>query len=162
MAIQTEALLHVALVTDQLERMEAFYQDVFGARTLKRLDLDSERFAAGVGVPGATAVTVHLLVPGAEVVLELTRYRAVQPAAPGAPANAAGWRHIAFRVPDLAAAAKELADRGVPVVGEGPVVVDRPAAAAGTGFLYLRDPDGNIVELIQPPAPAPTPEGDQA
>ncbi|MER5353617.1 VOC family protein [Kitasatospora sp. NPDC002551] len=153
MAIRTEALLHVAVVTRDVERLSAFYQEVLGAQLLKRLELRSPRFAAGVGVPGAEAVTVHLRVPGADTVVELTEYRRGEDGTPKAPANAEGWRHIAFRVPDLAAAAEELRRLGLPIEGEGPVVVDLPVEAAGTGFLYFRDPDGNIIELIEPPGP---------
>jgi catechol 2,3-dioxygenase-like lactoylglutathione lyase family enzyme len=151
MAIECGGLLHVAMVTGDVDRLRDFYADLFGAEVLKTLDLRTARFAEGVGVPGATARTVHLRLPGAETVLELTQYaRAAPSGQPRAPADTTGLRHIALRVADIAAAAGELHRRGVEVVG-GPVEVDAPAEAKGTRFLYFRDPDGNLVELIQPP-----------
>ncbi|MZE78364.1 VOC family protein [Streptomyces xinghaiensis] len=159
MAIAVGGLLHVAVVTPDLDRMAAFYTGLFGAEVVKDLSLTTPVFGEGVGVPGATARTVHLRLPGASTVVELTQYAAHHPAAdPRAPANAPGLRHLALRVDDIGAAAGELRARGHEVVG-GPVEVDRPAAARGTWFLYFRDPDGNLVELIEPPSRTPAAGG---
>ncbi|GLW70771.1 hypothetical protein Kpho02_30700 [Kitasatospora phosalacinea] len=153
MTVDVTGVLHIALVTPDLERLVRFWTELFGAEEVKRLELTAPWFGAGVGVPGATATTVHLRVPGAATVVELTHYhRGVAPNDPAAPSNTAGLRHLALAVADLAAAEKELRARGVEVVG-GPVEVDAPEAARGVKFLYLRDPDGNLVELIEPPAP---------
>ncbi|WP_103533564.1 VOC family protein [Streptomyces sp. SM11] len=155
MTIKVHGLLHVAMVTEDIDRLTAFYTGLLGAEETKRLELTSHRFAEGVGVPGARATTVHLRIPGAQTVLELTEYeRSVRPDTASAPSNATGLRHLALAVSDIAAATAELRDRRVEIVG-GPVEVDAPAEARGVRFLYFRDPDGNLVELIQPPA-APT------
>ncbi|MFE9775786.1 VOC family protein [Streptomyces sp. NPDC005931] len=155
MTITVHGLLHVAVVTEDIDRLTAFYVGLLGAEVAKRLELTSPRFAEGVGVPGAKATTVHLRIPGAHTVLELTQYeRSVLPDPAAAPSNTTGLRHIALAVPDIAAAAAELRDRRIEVVG-GAVEMDAPAEARGVRFLYFRDPDGNLVELIQSPT-APT------
>lgn len=152
MTIKVHGLLHVAMVTEDIDRLTAFYTGLLGAEVAKRLELTSPRFAAGVGVPDARAITVHLRIPGAHTVLELTEYAwSVRPDTGSAPSNTTGLRHIALAVADISEAVAELRDRRIEVVG-GPVEMDAPAEARGVRFLYFRDPDGNLVELIQPPA----------
>ncbi|MFF0789359.1 VOC family protein [Streptomyces spiralis] len=152
MAIEISGLLHVAVVTRDIDRMTAFYRELFGARVVKELRLTTPVFGEGVGVPGARARTVHLRIPGADTVVELTMYdRHRATGDERAPANTPGLRHLALRTTGIEAAEAELRAWGAEIVG-GPVEVDEPAAARGTRFLYVRDPEGNLVELIQPPA----------
>lgn len=152
MTIAVRGLLHVAVVTDDLDRLASFYTELFGAEEIKRLHLTSPRFAAGVGVPDGRATTVHLGIPGAQTVVELTQYHEPGRSADrNARSDTPGMRHLALRVDDIAAAVLELRDRGVEVVG-GPVEMDEPPSAKGVRFLYCRDPDGNLIELIEPPA----------
>ena len=75
------------------------------------------------------------------------------PATPEAPATVAGGvDHVclSIRCDDLAKAADELRRRGVAI--EGDVVQRRGAYGTGPS-LYVRDPDGHIVELKPRPAP---------
>lgn len=151
MGVKIDAILHLGVVTRDIDRMVAFYTDVFGAQLVKELSLTTPRFGQGVGVPGATARTVHLRIPGASTVVELTQYAEHQDVGdPRAQANTPGIRHFALRTSDIAGACDELNARGYEVVG-GPVEVDEPPSARGTRFLYFRDPEGNLIELIEPP-----------
>jgi len=66
--------------------------------------------------------------------------------APAAPPGGRGLDHVclSIRCPDLGALREDLVARGVAVEGE---VVER-RGAYGTGpSLYLRDPDGHLIEL---------------
>jgi catechol 2,3-dioxygenase-like lactoylglutathione lyase family enzyme len=56
-----------------------------------------------------------------------------------------GWRHLALRVPSIAAAKTELARRGVTFTEE-----PRPAAGGGQ-VLFFRDPEGNLLHLVERP-----------
>ncbi|MFQ3320230.1 MAG: lactoylglutathione lyase [Natronomonas sp.] len=53
------------------------------------------------------------------------------------------WDHLAVKVDDVDAAFEEIDDHGV--VKEP---ADQPAAGARTAF--LKDPDGHVIELIEP------------
>ena len=57
-----------------------------------------------------------------------------------------GWRHLALRVDDLAAAKETLRERGV--------VFHENAKPAGGGgrVLFFRDPEGNLFHLVERPA----------
>ena len=57
-----------------------------------------------------------------------------------------GYTHIALEVPDLSAAREELDRLGIPLSG-GPI------DAGDAGFLFIRDPDLNTVEINQPQSP---------
>ena len=57
-------------------------------------------------------------------------------------ANAASRRHIAYDVPDLDAAERELRRRGLDIIP------DRQPTAGHRRF-YLRDPGGNRIEISQ-------------
>lgn len=62
--------------------------------------------------------------------------------------RAQGYGHWALEVDDLDAAFARL-------TGYGAEAVSTPAAAIqpGARFAYVKDPEGNLIELIQPPAP---------
>jgi catechol 2,3-dioxygenase-like lactoylglutathione lyase family enzyme len=59
-----------------------------------------------------------------------------------------GNAHLCFLVPDLDAVYARLVPTGVSFFSP-PVVVDTGANAGGKG-LYLRDPDGIVLELFEP------------
>ena len=113
----TELTLRVA----DLERVQAFYQDVLG---FARLDMP----------PG----TVALAPPGASEALVVLH--AAAHAAPR-PRDAAGLFHVAFLFPDRAALARAL---------QRVVDLDVPIGSADHGVsqaIYLSDPEGNGIEL---------------
>jgi catechol 2,3-dioxygenase-like lactoylglutathione lyase family enzyme len=62
-------------------------------------------------------------------------------------AGRSGWHHLAFEVGDVDAAFAELVDRGVAVHSPPESF---PAAAPTMRIAFLADPDGNLVELVQP------------
>jgi catechol 2,3-dioxygenase-like lactoylglutathione lyase family enzyme len=61
--------------------------------------------------------------------------------------RAQGYGHWALEVDDLDAAFAQL-------TGHGAAAVSPPAAAVqpGAKFAYVKDPEGNLIELVQPPA----------
>jgi catechol 2,3-dioxygenase-like lactoylglutathione lyase family enzyme len=65
-------------------------------------------------------------------------------ALPPSHAGVRGYTHLTLEVLDLDAATKTLATRGV-TPALGPV----PVGALGVKVLFLRDPEGNMVELLQ-------------
>jgi len=128
---------HVALTTRDFARLRAFY-----AETL------------GLPVVGAFAGYNIVFLAAGSTTIELIEE---EPPADGADgADRAGWNHLALEVEDVDAAYAELAARGVffTVVPE-----DFPPEAPALRIAFLRDPDGNLVELVQPlgvryPSPA--------
>lgn len=59
--------------------------------------------------------------------------------------RAPGYTHVALQIRDVREAATRLTQLGIRIT-EGPV-----RFGDGSTSLFVRDPDGNVVELSQPP-----------
>lgn len=129
MDLSPKAVLETSLYVNDLDRAVAFYEGVLGLRRI-----EDGYFAGGRGA----ALQVG---DGASVLLlfraEITRAGGELPAH-----GATGPGHVAFRVEaeELSRWRQRLRDKGVPIEKEF-AFGDHPPS------LYLRDPDGNSLEL---------------
>jgi len=127
---------HVSLSVADLGTQEAWYRSALGlTRTDERLDLPE----AGV----RTAVLSN----GAGLRVELTERAGSSPVLypdPYAATAVQTFTHLALQVPDLDDAFERLtAEYGAPAVTE-----PGPGATPGMRYAYIRDPEGNLIELI--------------
>ena len=139
---------HVNLTGRDWRRLAAFYTDVFGCefvppeRDYRGSDLD-----AATGLAGAHLTGAHLRLPGhgdAGPTLEIYQYDAIAEH-PGLVVNRPGFGHIAFQVPEVAAAVEAVTAAGGGRVGE--LVTLQTSDGRRVTWCYASDPDGNIVEL---------------
>lgn len=102
---------------------------------------------AGTGVAGARLHGMHMRLPGAGPdgpTLEIFEYS--EPAADVAQVvNRPGFAHIAFAVDSVVEAREHVLSHGGSAVGD--VVTVAISATAKVTWCYVRDPEGNIVEL---------------
>jgi catechol 2,3-dioxygenase-like lactoylglutathione lyase family enzyme len=64
----------------------------------------------------------------------------------------AGTAHLALGVTDLRGLHARLVAAGVDIVSSaGPVTITAGGGWEGATVLYVRDPDGNVIELIERP-----------
>jgi catechol 2,3-dioxygenase-like lactoylglutathione lyase family enzyme len=132
---------HVGVTVRDLDRAVAFYRDAFGLELLDRFTVSGEAFATGVGVPGATGSFAHLDAGGTR--LELVAYDP-EGDPMGRPAvNRPGTAHLGFEVADVDAAAADLPP-------DAERLSDPQTTDSGTRICFVRDPEGNLVELIDP------------
>ncbi len=125
-------VLETALYVDDLGRAARFYEDVLGLKTLAQ-DARFRAYDAGprsvllVFQRGATLETVRM--PGGTI----------------PPHDGHGPLHIAFAIDaaDLAAWEERLGQYGVPIEG-------RTVWPRGGHSLYVRDPDGHLLEFATP------------
>jgi len=141
---------HTSFTISNLERSLVFWRDVLGCEVLATQEKEGGYLAAIVGDPRAHVRMAHLRVPGGEHVIELFEYVAPDGETMDVQPWNVGASHICFLVEDLPAVYEELVERGVTSFVSPPVEVDTGVNAGGYG-LYLRDPDGVIVELFQAP-----------
>ncbi len=133
---------HVHLKVADLDRALGFYRDVLGFQLMQRMGSQAAFLGAG----------------GYHHHLGLNTWESRGGTSP--PPGSTGLYHVAIRYPDrrsLADAHRRLERAGVPV--------DSAADHGVSEALYLRDPDGNGVELYcdRPPERWPrTPTGDLA
>jgi lactoylglutathione lyase len=142
------SLHHTGLTVRDLPRSLAFYRDVLGMEVLFEQEKEGGYLAAIVGYPDAHVRMAHLAFPGDDHRLELFEYVAPEPRGePGEPRDV-GITHVCLRVDDVDALVDRLQRAGATFFS-APVVVDTGANAGGRG-VYLRDPEGVILELFQP------------
>jgi len=123
-------------VTD-LDRSLKFYTELFGLKEVERGDARSRKHGAGL--------YILLKDPTSGQKLELNWYPPNSTfATPYDPGE--GLDHIAFSVEDLNGTYKDLVKKGVQLTEVNPAATDGWIA-------YLKDPDGNWIELYCRPAP---------
>lgn len=123
---------HVALNCRDLDRMEAFYCRYFGFHRARLIDLGDDRI---------------VFLRSGDCCLEL--FRAKQPLPFAAPqADGPTWpgvRHLAFSVENVDAKLAELGDQVTPSLGP----LDFDSFIPGWRTAWVKDPEGNIVEITQ-------------
>lgn len=82
-------------------------------------------------------------------ILEIFEY-AEREDRPTPSANRVGLNHIAFEVPDICEAAGAIVEAGGEELGEI-IEFEFPDGSRVVTFVYLRDPEGNLIDLKQAP-----------
>jgi predicted enzyme related to lactoylglutathione lyase len=139
---------HTNIVAQDWERLAQFYQEIFDCTPIPPgRDLAGEWLEKATGVPGARVKGIHLRLPGygdEGPTLEIFQYDP-QEERPKMAANRPGFAHIAFAVPDVEARRRAVLEAGGGQVGE---VTRQDVTGIGTvTFVYLADPEGNIIEI---------------
>jgi len=134
--IAIERIDHVVLRTAQLETMLEFYAQVLGARLERSLeDLGLYQLRAGASLIDVVDVSAPLGKAGG--------------AAPGE--DARNLDHFCLKLVDFDA---DVINAHLRHCGVEPGEVAQRYGAEGTGpSIYIKDPDGNTVELKGPPEP---------
>ena len=139
---------HTNIVARDWQKLAAFYEKVFGCEQVPpERHLSGEWLEKGTGVKNAAFSGIHLRLPGwgrTGPTLEIYQYT-VNQQKPVAAANREGFTHIAFEVSDVRVAADSVIRHGGSHLGEMTT-----AAVEGVGlltFVYMADPEGNIIEL---------------
>ncbi|GAD51807.1 glyoxalase family protein [Halarchaeum acidiphilum MH1-52-1] len=137
----TPSAHHFGITVSDLDEALAFYRDVLGLDVLAEFEVSGEAFAEGVAVEGASADFAHLDADGARV--ELVSYDPAGDDVRGGAVNDTGATHLGLSVPDLDAFHESLPD-DVETLADGP-----RTTASGTTILFVRDPDGNLIEVLE-------------
>ncbi|ADB50605.1 VOC family protein [Conexibacter woesei] len=136
---------HAGLTCRDLDSSLRFYCELLGMPLLER----GEGVGAAAGIPGAK-LAFAFLDAGEGRVLELLEYRDPHTAGTAPRVEAAGATHVALRVADLDGLLERLATAGFRPLTAEPVTVAGDGASTGTRLVYVPDPDGRVVELVQP------------
>jgi catechol 2,3-dioxygenase-like lactoylglutathione lyase family enzyme len=139
---------HVNLIAEDWRRLARFYVQVLGCVPVPpERRLEGEQLARATDIPEAKIQGVHLRLPGFEdagPTLEIFEYDQRLDSPPVA-ANQRGLGHIAFAVDDVKAARNVVLAAGGSSVGE--LVTLAVSESCAVTFAYVRDPEGNIIEL---------------
>jgi catechol 2,3-dioxygenase-like lactoylglutathione lyase family enzyme len=143
------AVNHVGLTVSSLDRSLAFYRDAVGLEVVLEQEKEGGYLSAITRYPRAHVRMAQLEGHGGSRI-ELFEY--LEPrgrAASHEPADV-GITHVCLLVDDIHDARRRLVDVGAEPFSD-PVPIDTGANAGGWG-LYVRDPDGIVLELFQSPA----------
>jgi predicted enzyme related to lactoylglutathione lyase len=140
--------VHVNIVARDWKGLAQFYEEVFGCeRVPPERSLSGQWLEDATAVPGAQIRGVHLRLPGYGgdgPTLEVFEYNHQEERADTA-INRPGFAHIAFAVEDVERAREAVLAAGGGEIGE---LVSLDVLGAGrVRFVYLMDPEGNIIEL---------------
>lgn len=139
---------HTNIVCEDWRRLAQFYEHVFACKVVPPKRSQSGAWLEqGTGVEGAALEGVHLLLPGHSTsgpTLEIYQYTSSMDRPPSA-ANRRGFGHIGFEADDVSAVRAAVLEHGGTEVGR-----ISEAAVRGVGtlrFVYMADPEGNLIEL---------------
>lgn len=146
---------HVSFTVSNLEASVKWYTEVLGLEYVRGQVQHNAYTARLVNFPDAHLKVAQLRVPGETIPLsrhhiELVEY--VHPRGEDIPldTNRTGVGHWAFMVEDLHAEFARLKALGVQFKSDGPVAIEAGVNKGGY-TIYLNDPDGITLELVQPP-----------
>jgi catechol 2,3-dioxygenase-like lactoylglutathione lyase family enzyme len=136
---------HLGLCVSDLDRALHFYCDGLGFTAAERYELDSDTLEGldrSLEAGGHVTVVSQFIRHGA-LAIELLHYTDPEPhGTPSTSRTQLGFTHLAFHVTDLAAALARAVDAGG-------TVLEPTRASLGVELVFLADPDGNRVELLQ-------------
>lgn len=140
--------VHTNIVAKDWKQLAKFYENVFDCKPIP-----PERDLKGEWIDKATALTdvqingIHLRLPGygdEGPTLEIFSYNKMTNSEVNL-SNTKGFAHVAFSVDDVKETAKFAFENGAAKLGE---YTETEIPNVGTiAFWYIRDPEGNIVEL---------------
>lgn len=134
---------HYGVTVSDMDTALEFYRDVLDLTLSDRFEIGGEAFDRFVGVDG-TDVEIAFL-DGGGCAVELLEYR--EPSGGDANEdvsnNDVGAAHFCFEVEDIDAAYNKVADN-VETLSE-PQTLE-----SGARVVYIKDPDGNVVEFLEP------------
>jgi catechol 2,3-dioxygenase-like lactoylglutathione lyase family enzyme len=140
--------VHTNIMAQDWQALAKFYQDVFGCVPVPpKRDFKGEALERATNIPKAAFQGMHLRLPGfAEngPTLEIFQYTTM-PERSETLVNRPGFGHIAFLVEDVAKARQAVLAAGGEDVGE--TVTLQTADGRNVTFVYMTDPEGNILEL---------------
>ncbi|SFR65639.1 VOC family protein [Halogeometricum limi] len=131
---------HVGVTVADLDRAVQFYDETLGLSVLDRFSVSGENFATAVGVAGATGRFAHL--DGGDVRVELVEYDPEGEAVGDLMVDRPGATHLGLTVEDVDAFYE-----GLP--SEVETLSEPQTTESGSRILFVRDPEGNLVELLE-------------
>jgi catechol 2,3-dioxygenase-like lactoylglutathione lyase family enzyme len=140
---------HTSFTVADLERSLAFFRDVLGLEVVFTREVRDDYLGRIVGLPGSVVKAALLRIPGTTHHLELFQYLSPPGHAHEPRPCDPGSTHLALLTDDLPALYRDLRAKGAAFVSE-PVPITAGPNRGGYG-VYLKDPNGILIELFQPP-----------
>lgn len=146
-------ILDLGVVVGDLEKSARFYTEAIGFKEIKGFDVPASMGSdAGLTDNRPFRVRVFVLGEGPSATrLKLMEFPDVPATKPDNAFihSALGYRYLTIHVNDTAAALKRLERAGLQPLARGPVLLPK-GFPEGIYLTCVKDPDGNLVELVGP------------
>lgn len=139
---------HTNIISANWKELADFYIKTFNCKIIPPTRNQSGKWLdRGTGLENAHLEGAHLLLPGhgeEGPTLEIYQYQEIQNQDISLP-NTRGFGHIAFEVDSVEAVLETLIENGGKAYGK---ITKRIVSGVGEiTFIYVRDPEGNLIEL---------------
>jgi catechol 2,3-dioxygenase-like lactoylglutathione lyase family enzyme len=138
------SLHHASFTVEDLDRSVVFYRDVLGLTLSGVFERDGGYSERITGIRGAKLRVAFFALPNSA--LELVEYTEGKGVAIDTTTNNVGSAHVCFTVDRFNEFAEHLRRHGVRFAGE--ICVGPSGANKGKKLVYIKDPDGNTMELL--------------
>ena len=139
---------HAGITVSDMRRSLAFYRDGLGLEFDWEKTGNADHIRELIALDFEELYNVFLNIPGGGVV-ELLEYRGIERLSAAARPCDPGSGHLCLYVDDIEAAVERARQFGGRTRSNAPVT--SPAGPTrGMKFVYIADPDGFIIELLQP------------
>jgi lactoylglutathione lyase len=147
--------IDLGVVVGDVDKSVGFYKEAIGFQEQKGFSVPGD-FCADAGLTSGKALEIRVLALGDDKTATKLKLMTV----PGAGTKKGdpeyvhsqyGYRYITLHITDMDAAMERLNKAGVKPLGKAPVPLPK-GLPEGVFLTCVRDPDGNIVELVGPKA----------
>ncbi|HXQ21176.1 MAG TPA: VOC family protein [Candidatus Acidoferrales bacterium] len=148
-------LTHIGICVSDWERSLRFYRDALGFTYLSELQIAGEPTNTLLQLDNVELRALYLERDGTRIELLHFASPGHRGAAQPRPMNQLGLTHLSLRVDDLAATLEALQRAGAQILDRSRIDIPAFNAAA----VFVTDPDGTLIELVQSPGDPSVPPG---
>jgi glyoxylase I family protein len=145
--MSVQRLSHIGICVSDLEQSEYIYSDVLGFSELSRIQVSGAEAAQLLDIDGGELQAVYLERDGTRIELLHFPVAGHRPIDGPRPMNQLGLTHLSFRVEDLESVVTAIEGAGGTQLQS--TRIDNEAW--GTRAVFVTDPDGLRIELLQAP-----------
>ena len=142
-----QRLSHIGICVSDLERSVRFYRDILGFEELSRLQVKGAEAERLLQLAGGELQAVYLQRDGTRIELLFYPVAGHERTTTLRPMNRLGFTHLSLRVADMDAVVAAILQGGGVNLTETRVDNTR----RGTKAMFVTDPDGLRIELLQAP-----------
>lgn len=147
-SIMKSKFVHTNIIAEDWKKLSEFYIEVFDCKIVPPIrSYNSKALDDGTGIKEVRLQGVHLKLPGYNndgPTLEIFTYTP-QDKRINKPVNSPGFGHIAFSVDNVEDVRRLVLNNGGSAVGK--TVILETSAGDKVTWCYLKDPEGNVIEL---------------
>ncbi len=146
--LMIQGFSHIGIVVSDLDRSIRFYSEVFGFAQLYQLDFRNNEVAVTMEQEGAFRSAMLIR---DDIRIELLQWVDVEVSGSGErkPMTELGFTHLSFRVEDIDGLTEAIVAAGGALVDQTRTVLGEASDPASPRLIYLTDPDGTRIELMQ-------------